>query len=99
MDTLCWLLCVIFSLLRVKFLLWIPLTPSSLLCEGCEFFLVGSDVDSCGSGVPVVSFVSSLVLASCDTEMCPDEFWEREYLLSRVCVFRFAPFLERFCER
>ena len=53
------------------------LTPSSLLCDACEFFQVGSDVDSCGSGVPVVSVVSSLVLASCDTEMCPDEFRER----------------------
>ena len=39
--------------------------------------------DSCGSGVFVVSVRASIVLASCGTEMCLDELWERrESLLS-----------------
>ena len=36
------------------------LTPSSLMCEGCDFFRIDSDVDSCGSDVSVVSVVSRL---------------------------------------
>ena len=56
------------------------------MCEDCEFFRVGSDVDSCGPGVSVVSVVSSLVLASCDTEMCPDEFWARVSVELGMCL-------------
>ena len=48
----------------------LELTPSSPMCEDCEFFQVDSDVDSCGSDVSVVS---SPVLASCDAEMFHEE--------------------------
>ena len=39
-----------------------------------EFFCVDSDADACPFPVSVVS---SLVVASCDTEMCLAEWWER----------------------
>ena len=53
------------------------LTPSSLLCEACEFFRVGSDVDSCCIGFFMIL-------------KCALTSFGREFLLSRVCVFRFA---------
>ena len=56
------------------------------MCEDCGFFRVGSDVDSCGSGVSVVSAGSSLALATFGTEMCPDEFWARESVEQGVCL-------------
>ena len=37
------------------------------------------------SGASVVSVVSSLVLASCDAEVCPDELWERESFEQVIC--------------
>ena len=55
----------------------LELMLSSATCEDCANFSVGFEVGSCGSVFSVVSVVSSPVLASCDTEMCLDEFWER----------------------
>ena len=57
------------------------LNPSSPMCENLEIFRVGSDVDSCGCGVPVgsiVSVVSSTLLASCDADICSEEFVGKE---------------------
>ena len=42
---------------------------SSSLRGNCEIVRVDSDVDSCGSRASLLSVVSSLVVASCDTEM------------------------------
>ena len=51
-----------------------------LYVRAVSFRRVGSDVDSCGSGVSVVAVVSGLLFASRDTDVCPDEFWGK-----RIC--------------
>ena len=92
----------------------VSLIPSRLMREDCEFFWVGSVVGSCDCHVSLVSNVSSIVLASCDTEMCLEvlclsEKGEDSELIEQHGVFLFTAirtpsqattfFFERLCQR